>query len=164
MFEKAIKSQVSGSKTIKPEYTGSGLLVLEPTYKFLILEDLSNWGGEICLDDGLFLACDSNIKQKITARTNVSSAVLGKEGFFNLALFGSGTFCLKSSYPIEELIKVNLQDDVIKIDGNLAIAWSTSLKFTVERSSKTLIGSAVSGEGFVNVYRGTGSVLMKPFN
>ena len=56
----------------------------------------------------------------------------------------------------------NLQDDEVKIDGNMAIAWSGSLSFTVEKTSKSLIGSAVSGEGFVNVYRGTGSILMAP--
>lgn len=50
----------------------------------------------------------------------------------------------------------------MKIDGNMAIAWSNSLKFTVERSSKSLMGSAVSGEGLVNVYRGTGRILMAP--
>ena len=44
----------------------------------------------------------------------------------------------------------------------MAIAWSGSLDFTVERSGKTLAGSAVSGEGLVNVYRGTGKVLMAP--
>ena len=51
---------------------------------------------------------------------------------------------------------------VLKIDGNMAIAWSGSLNFTVERSGKTLIGSAASGEGLVNVFRGTGRVLMAP--
>lgn len=44
----------------------------------------------------------------------------------------------------------------------MAIAWSGSLDFTVERSGKSLIGSAASGEGLVNVYRGTGKVLMAP--
>ena len=44
----------------------------------------------------------------------------------------------------------------------MALAWSPSLNFTVERSGKSLIGSAASGEGLVNVYRGTGSVLMSP--
>ena len=44
----------------------------------------------------------------------------------------------------------------------MAIAWSGSLDFTVERSGKSLIGSAASGEGLVNVYRGTGKVLMSP--
>lgn len=33
---------------------------------------------------------------------------------------------------------------------------------TVERSGKSLIGSAASGEGLVNVYRGTGKVLLAP--
>ena len=43
-----------------------------------------------------------------------------------------------------------------------AIAWSGSLDFTVERAGRSLLGSAVSGEGLVNVYRGTGKVLLAP--
>ena len=57
---------------------------------------------------------------------------------------------------------IELHDDIVKIDGNYAIAWSGSLNFTVERSGKSLIGSAASGEGLVNVYRGTGKVMMAP--
>ena len=63
---------------------------------------------------------------------------------------------------MEELIVFDVDNDEIKIDGNMAIAWSNTLQFTVERSSKSLIGSAVSGEGLVNVYRGTGKVLLAP--
>ena len=55
-----------------------------------------------------------------------------------------------------------LLTDVLKVDGNFAIAWSGSLDFTVERSGKSLLGSAASGEGLVNVYRGTGKVLLAP--
>ena len=73
-----------------------------------------------------------------------------------------GILCLESRCPKEELIEITLKDDVLKIDGNMAIAWSGSLDFTVERSGKTLIGSAASGEGLVNVYRGTGKVLLAP--
>lgn len=51
---------------------------------------------------------------------------------------------------------------MLKVDGNMAIAWSGSLNFTVERSGKSLVGSAASGEGLVNVYRGTGKVLLAP--
>ena len=114
------------------------------------------------MEDGLFLACDSNISQKVVARTTLSSAVAGKEGLFNLCLTGSGIAVLESPVPRDELIEFNLQDDEVKIDGNMAIAWSNSLKFTVERSSKSLMGSAVSGEGLVNVYRGSGRILMAP--
>ena len=77
-------------------------------------------------------------------------------------LTGQGIVVLESPVPQQELIQFNLQDDVVKIDGNMAIAWSGSLEFTVEKSGKSLIGSAVSGEGLVNVYRGTGTILMAP--
>ena len=70
--------------------------------------------------------------------------------------------CLESHCPKEELIEITLQNDVLKVDGNFAICWSGSLDFTVERSGKSLIGSAASGEGLVNVYRGTGKVLLAP--
>ena len=138
------------------------MLVLEPTYKHIILLDLSQWNGSVVLDDGLFLACDSQIKHKAVMRSNFSSAVAGNEGLFNLGLVGNGAVCLESACPKEELITIELQNDVVKIDGNMAIAWSGSLDFTVERSGKTLLGSAASGEGLVNVYRGTGKVLMAP--
>ncbi len=111
------------------------------------------------LDDGLFLACESNLKHKLVARSNFSSAVAGNEGLFNMGIQG---LCLESLCPKEELIEIELENDVLKIDGNMAIAWSGSLNFTVERSGKSLIGSAASGEGLVNVYRGTGKVLLAP--
>ena len=162
LFGKALRGSVSGESAIKPEYTGDGLLMLEPTYKHVILLDVADWGGSIVLDDGLFLACDSRLKHKLVARSNLSSAIAGGEGLFNLGLQGSGVVCLESAVPKEELIEIELQNDVLKIDGNFAIAWSGSLSFTVERSGKSLIGSAASGEGLVNVYRGTGKVLMAP--
>lgn len=162
LFGKALRGSVTGESAIKPEYTGDGVLVLEPTYKHILLLDLSQWNGSVVLDDGLFLACDSQIKHKAVMRSNFSSAVAGNEGLFNLGLVGSGAVCLESACPKEELITIELQNDVVKIDGNMAIAWSGSLDFTVERSGKTLLGSAASGEGLVNVYRGTGKVLMAP--
>ena len=161
-FNKAIRGSVTGESAIKPEYTGNGVLVLEPTYKHIILIDVADWNGEIVLDDGLFLACESTLGHKAVMRSNISSAVAGGEGLFNLGISGSGILCLESPCPREELIEINLVDDVLKIDGNMAVAWSQSLEFTVERSGKTLIGSAASGEGLVYVYRGTGKVLLAP--
>lgn len=163
-FSKAVRGSVTKESAIKPEYTGDGTLVLEPTYKHILLVDLDEWNGSIVLDDGLFLACDANLKHKAVMRSNLSSAVAGNEGLFNLSILGSGILCLESSVPKEELIEVTLKDDVLKVDGNMAIAWSGSLDFTVERSGKTLIGSATSGEGLVNVYRGTGKVLLAPIS
>lgn len=161
-FGKAMRGSVTGESAIKPEYTGSGTLVLEPTYKHILLVDVSDWNGSIVLDDGLFLACESTLSHKAVMRSNLSSAVAGNEGLFNLGIQGNGVLCLESPCPREELIEITLNNDVLKVDGNFAIAWSGSLDFTVERSGKSLIGSAASGEGLVNVYRGTGKVLLAP--
>ena len=162
LFGKALRGSVTGETVVKPEYTGDGILVLEPTYKHILLIDVDDWNGSIVLDDGLFLACDSELTHKAVPRSNVSSAVLGNEGLFNLGIQGTGWLCLESAVPKEELIEITLDNDVLKVDGNNVIAWSGSLSFTVERSGKSLVGSAASGEGLVNVYRGTGKVLMAP--
>ena len=160
---KAIKGAVTKETTVKPEYVGEGCLVLEPTYKYIILADVGKWGSAgMTIEDGMFLACDANVKSNVVPRKNLSSAVLGGEGLFNLSLQGNGVAALESNVPENELIEVILENDELKIDGNLAVCWSSNLEFTVERSTKTLVGSAVSGEGLVNVYRGTGRVLMCP--
>ena len=159
---KAVRSKITEETAIKPEYVGDGVLVLEPTYKHVVLIDVSDWNGSIVLDDGLFLACESTLKHKAVMRSTLSSAVAGNEGLFNLGLQGKGVVCLESPVPRGELVEITLEDDVLKIDGNQAIAWSGNLKFTVERSGRSLVGSAASGEGLVNVYRGTGKVLLAP--
>ena len=161
-FGKAIKGSVTSESAVKPKYQGYGLLALEPTYDYILLEDVSNWNGSIVLEDGLFLGCQSTLDNTVVMRSNLSSAMLGGEGLFNLKLTGKGIAILESPVPREELIEITLDNDQIKIDGNMAIAWSDSLKFTVEKSTKSLLGSAVAGEGFVNVYRGTGKILMSP--
>ncbi|MBQ8510767.1 MAG: AIM24 family protein [Clostridia bacterium] len=162
LVKKFVGSKVTGESAIKPQYVGEGLLILEPTYRYVLFEDLARWNGNMVIEDGLFLACENSVNLSVVARASVSSAVLGGEGLFSTALTGSGVAVLESPVPREELIEVELQDDTLKIDGSMAIVWSESLKFTVERTTKTLIGSAASKEGLVNVYRGTGRVLIAP--
>ena len=162
LFGKAMKSKVTGDNAIKPVYQGNGIIMTEPSYRHLLIENVSDWGGAIVCDDAMFVACDDELKDTIVMRSNLSSAIAGGEGLFNLCLRGQGYAVLKSPCPREELYEVILENDVVKIDGNNAICWSAGLDFTVERSGKSLIGSAASGEGLVNVYRGTGRILMTP--
>ena len=110
----------------------------------------------------LFLACDATLQENIVRRKNISSALLGGEGLFNLCLSGQGYAVLESPVPREELFEFVLNNEELRIDGNMAIAWSSTLQFTVETLTGSAMGSAVSKEGFVNVYRGSGKVLMAP--
>lgn len=99
LLGKAFRGKVTGESAIKPEYTGTGTLVLEPTYKHIILLDTKEWNGAVVLDDGLFLACESGLKHKAVIRSNISSAVAGGEGLFNLCLSGNGVFAMKQCAP-----------------------------------------------------------------
>ena len=42
---KVVKGAVTKESAVKPVYTGTGTVVLEPTYKYLILCDVSEWGS-----------------------------------------------------------------------------------------------------------------------
>lgn len=159
--KKLLGAGVTGESAVKPLYQGTGLLMLEPTYRYLLIEDVAEWNGMV-IDDGLYLASQASVSLNTVARKNFSSAIAGGEGLFNTCLSGQGLVILESRYPREELVEVILENDELKIDGNFAVCWSASLNFTVERSTNTLLGSAASGEGLVNVYRGTGKVLMAP--
>ena len=161
-LKKLVKSSVTSETIIKPRYTGKGSLVLEPTFYHILLMDLDEWEGDVVIEDGMFLACEDTVELEVTARKNVSSLILGGEGIWNTMLAGCGLVALESPVPADELIVVDLEDDIIKLDGSMAVAWSSTLKFTVEKTTSTLVGSLASGEGFVNVYTGTGRVLIAP--
>ncbi len=158
---KTLKGAVTGEAAAKPIYKGEGYLMLEPTYKHLLIEEVSDWDSGLVMEDGMFLACQGSLQHSIAKRDTLSSVFAG-EGLFNMVVSGKGLVVLESNVPRSELIEIILDNEEIKIDGSYAICWSNSLKLTVEKSTKSLIGSAVSGEGFVNVYRGSGRILMAP--
>lgn len=162
LVKKFVGSKVTGETAIKPRYVGEGILVLEPTFRHILIEDIGDWEGDLVIEDGMFLACESTVDMYISGRSNISSAALGGEGLFNTTFSGEGYVALESPVPRDELMEIYLYDDVVKIDGNMAIAWSKSLEFTVTRTTPTLVGSLASGEGLVNSFRGTGKILVAP--
>ncbi len=160
--KKYLKSKVTGESTVKPEYAGDGYVVTNKTYKHLIILDLDDFDNNLMIDDGLFLAAEKSVHLTVKARTNLSSAIAANKGLFNTVLEGNGYVCLESRVPFKEIIVLELNNDTVSIDGSMAIAWTSTLELTVEKSANTFVGAAISREGFVNVYRGTGKILMAP--
>lgn len=151
---------VTGEALAQPEYTGSGTLVLEPSFKHFLLLNLEN--ESIIVDKGMFYCAQGGVQVKAVMQRSVSSAVAGGEGLFQISLSGTGLVLLECPVPACEINIIELQNDTLRVDGSFAVLRSAGLDFTVERSAKSLLGSAVSGEGLVNVYRGTGSVWLAP--
>lgn len=156
-----VRGAVTGEQTAQPEYSGTGLLVLEPSFKHFLVLELAD-RESIIVDDGMFYCSQGSVTVQTISQRTISSAIAGGESFFQQQLTGPGIVILESMVPMAEIDMIDLYNDTLKVDGNFAVLRSSSLDFTVERSAKTLIGSAVSGEGLVNVYRGTGQVWLAP--
>ena len=158
---RAISGALTGEKMAMPEYKGSGILVLEPSFKHFIIAELEP-GETIITDKGMFYCAQSTVDVKPILNSQISGALLGGEGIFQTALTGPGMIVLESPVPMCEINVVNLNNDVLRVDGNFGLLRTGNIQFTVERSARTLFGSAVSGEGLVNVFRGTGQVWIAP--
>ncbi|WP_161846269.1 AIM24 family protein [Pseudoflavonifractor sp. 524-17] len=151
---------VTGEGTAQPEYSGSGMLVLEPSFQHFLLLQLDH--EDIVVDKGMFYCAQGSVTVKPIMQRSVSAALGGGEGLFQISLSGTGLVVLECPVPSCEIDVIELNNDTLRVDGNFAVLRSGNLQFTVERSAKTLLGSAVSGEGLVNVYRGTGTVWLAP--
>ncbi len=158
--KKLFASKVTGETVVKPTYAGTGEIYLENSFGHYALLELDD--EEIVVDDGLFLACEDTVKVDITMMKSVSSMVLGGEGLFQLKLSGSGIVVLEMPVPETEIVRIKLFNDRLAVDGDLVVLRSGSVDFTVEKSGSTLIGSAINGEGLVNVYEGVGEVWLLP--
>lgn len=162
-FSRLFVGKLTEQKAIAPLYTGLGTIALEPVRQEIMLLDLSQWPDGIVIGSDLFLACSADVTQNIVARKNVSSALFGSQGLFSMQLGGSGTAAITCPISRERLLLIELEDDVLCLDGDFALAWSASLSFTVENASETITSSVISKEGLVNTYRGTGRILMAPY-
>lgn len=158
--KKFISSKLTGEEMFKPAYEGSGEIFLEPSFKHYALIKLD--GDEIIIDDGLFLACEEDVYIEATGQKTFSSMIFRNEGLFQTKVYGDGIVVLELPVPENEVFICRLNNDTLKVDGSFAILRTGNIEFSVEKSATSIIGSATSGEGFLNVYKGTGEVWLVP--
>ncbi|WP_160683311.1 AIM24 family protein [Clostridium sp. C2-6-12] len=158
--KKIITSKLTGETAFKPTYSGTGEIFLEPSFGHFALLELED--DEIIVSDNMFYACEEGVEVNAAMQKNISSSFLGNEGLYQTKLDGNGIVALKVPVPESEIFKCVLINDTLKVDGNFAILRTGNIEFSVEKSSKSIVGTMVSGEGLVNVYRGTGEVWLTP--
>jgi uncharacterized protein (AIM24 family) len=158
--KKIISSKLTGETAFKPTYSGTGEIFLEPSFGHFALIELED--DEIIVSDNMFYACEEDIDVNAAMQKNISSTFLGNEGLYQTRIEGNGIVALKVPVPESEIFKCILINDTLKVDGNFAILRTGNIEFSVEKSSKSIVGAAINGEGLVNVYRGTGEVWLMP--
>ncbi len=151
-----LKAGLTGENIFKPTYTGTGKIMLEPSFNDYHVIKLSN--ETYVLDQGAYVASDGCIEVS-AFRNKLMTGLRSGEGMFQTKVSGEGQVVIQAQGPIQVL---ELNNDRLAVDGTFAVARSESLEYSVQKVSKSLIGSATSGEGFVNVFEGSGKVYMAP--
>ncbi|MDA0840020.1 MAG: AIM24 family protein [Planctomycetota bacterium] len=160
LARKLVASRLTKEDTFKPHYRGTGEIYLEPTFSHFVLIELH--GEEMVVDKGMFFACESTVEVGVKMQKNLSSALMGGEGFFQTKLSGKGIVLLASPVPSDEIIRYTLTGDKLSVDGNFAILRKGEIEFKVEKSAKSFFGSVTSGEGLLQTFRGHGEVWVAP--
>ena len=161
LFKKAVAGSMTNESAIKPTYSGTGEIMLEPSFKHYLIMELID--ESIIVDKGLFYCCSSTIDVRTFAQKNISSALLGGEGIFQIELRGTGIAILECGVPENEIVSYEInKGEELKVDGNFVIARTSGVNFSVTKSDKSLFGSAINGEGLLNTFTGQGTVWLAP--
>lgn len=156
------RKMVSGETFFVNEIHGTGTIYLEPTFGHFFLHRISeNAPGVIC-DKGMFYAGTANLDVGAAVQKNISSALMGGEGWFQTSIKGNGIAVLFSPVPAEEVKKFDLNNEKLSVDGNFALMRTDGIEFRAEKSSKSWLASSVSGEGVLQTFSGSGSVWVAP--
>lgn len=155
-----INAALTGETSYVSEIKGSGEVYLEPSFGHYFTLRLNN--EELIADKGIFVASSENIQTGIARQKNVSSALFGGEGMFQTKVSGRGIVIFNSPVHLDELVRVDLHEEKLSVDGNFAVLRTASLDFKVEKASKSLYKTYRSGEGLFQTFSGTGSVWLAP--
>lgn len=147
---------LTGETARRPIYTGTGELVLEPTYGQYTIFDVND--QEWLINHGRYYASELSVVLGLR-KNSLKAGLFSGHGLYQTTVSGKGRVILESDGPLE---KIELKNDKLVVDGNFAIIWSASLDFKVEKATRGLFASVLSGEGLVNTYSGTGTVYLCP--
>nr|WP_321496850.1 AIM24 family protein [uncultured Methanolobus sp.] len=160
LAKKMIKNKLTNESAFNPLYKGCGEVFLEPSFSHFIIVSLDN--GSIIVDKGIFYCAESSLEVGVASQKNITAGLFGGEGWFQTKISGTGTCILESPVPMSEILKYNLDNERLQVDGNFALLRSDSVKFSVERSGKGLAGKLTSGEGLLQTFEGSGAVWLAP--
>lgn len=151
------KSFLTKEKAVRPVYSGTGEIFLEPTFGELNIMELRP-GEAWVLDKGAYVASDQGIA--IDMQTNPAfRGMFGGEGWFQTQVSGQGKVIYWSPGPVE---RIDIQGQTLTVDGSFAVARTASLEYRVEKAASGLFKSWMSGEGLVSTFRGHGTVMLAP--
>jgi uncharacterized protein (AIM24 family) len=156
------RKMVSGESFFVNEIHGTGDIYLEPTFGHFFLHRIDEREGGVIVDKSLFYAGTAGLDISVGREKTISATLFGEEPYFQTKISGRGVAVLFSPVPREELIRVELNDEKLLVDGNFVLMRSERLAYRVEKSSKGWLSTSVSSEGMLQTFEGDGFVWLAP--
>ena len=163
-FVKAVaRSAVSGESVFITEVVSQvpgGEIAIAPSCPgTIMLLDVGN--NQYRLNDSAFLAMDATLNYTME-RQSLGKAVFGGQGgLFVMTTDGFGRMLINAFGSVME---INLNNaNGFTIDNSHVVAWDRNLNYQLQMQSG-VFGSIGTGEGIVNVFSGTGKVLIQTLN
>jgi len=151
-----VKAKLSKEKIFRPCFHGTGKLVLSPSLEDYYAINLNN--EAYIIDKGAFCAADKDITIDIFINKPFTGFFSG-EGVVQTLVKGTGTVIISVPGQVEA---IDLNDDTLVADGAFIVARSKSLDFQTQQLTSSTFSTMTSGEGMVNVVKGTGTVFIAP--
>jgi uncharacterized protein (AIM24 family) len=153
-----MRTMLSDQPLIRPSFTGSGSVVLEPSpggHHVLTL-DHESW----ILNRGVYWASEGSVTLSMHREPVIPSFWTG-EGFVHYVtqVSGTGKVVLITRGPVREVV---LEEGGIAVEGAIVIARTSGIRYEVRSPARTIFRSIISGEEMLRVYIGTGRLLMTP--
>jgi uncharacterized protein (AIM24 family) len=159
---KGLASKVLANETFfRPQYSGTGEIYLEPSFSHFITIKLQE-KQSLIVEKGMFFCSEGSVSVSVELNKAVSVGVLGGEGWFQTKVTGPGVCVLASPVPASEILCYELANETLQVDGNFALMRTESVKFSVKKSTRSLLGTVASGEGLLQTFEGSGKVWIAP--
>ena len=141
---------------IRPFYTGTGSILLQPSLSGYHVMDLAD-GEAWILEPGVYLASDGIVELGLK-RERFWASLWAGDGFlvWKTTVRGPGRVVIHAPGPVET---AEVADGELRVQGRLVLGRSEGLGFTSERSAR-FPRNFISGQSRLRVYGGNGRALV----
>ena len=150
------RSIFTSEARIRPFYTGSGSILLQPSLGGYHLLDVAE-GERWILEPGVYWASDGGVGLGLYREPFWPSLWAG-DGFlvWKTTLEGGGRVAINAPGPVET---VEIRDGELRVQGRLVLGRTDGLTFGSQRSA-TFPRNLISGQKRLRVFSGTGKALV----
>jgi uncharacterized protein (AIM24 family) len=156
-----VQKRFNNESIFRTTFQGKGVIYTEPTFDHYLLTRIAP-GEEAIVDDGRYLASELGVDNDLAFKKSVSSLLLSKDEVVRTRITGKGWCVVQSPIAASDVLRIDLHDEELRVDGDIVLFRKGQLVQQVGNATAAVAGLVTSGEGLVNVFRGTGQIWLAP--